>query len=160
MESSNSYESDKDEMSSQVSVGNKTKKRITPENVLLVLLVISVVGGFLAGWLIGRNKTLTADEIFYITFPGTVFVNMLSMLIIPLIVSSLISGLASLDSVVSGKLGLRALIYYFTTTILAVITGITLVMTIKPGERSGAEPTTEEGSEELNTVYAFLDIIL
>ncbi|KAJ8040325.1 Excitatory amino acid transporter 3 [Holothuria leucospilota] len=153
------YESDS-EKSSQASSAKKSKKWVTPADILLTLLVTSVVCGFLAGWLIGRNKTFTADEIFYITFPGTMFMNMLSMLIVPLIVSSLISSLASLDSVISGKLGLRALVYYLTTTIIAVLIGITLVMTIKPGERSDGEPTAEENSEEFITAYAFLDIIM
>lgn len=157
---SNPYQSDDDDTVSQTSHRKKSQKCMNAENVLLVLLITSVIFGFLAGWLIGKNKDFTDDEIFYITFPGTIFMNMLKMMIVPLIVSSLISSLASLDSAMSGKLGLRAVIYYFVTTIIAVILGITLVLTIKPGDRAGMEPSEDVGNDDFNSAYAFLDIIL
>lgn len=59
------------------------------------------------------------------------------MLILPLIVSSIISSLAQLDAQSSGRMGIRALIYYFGTTIMAAILGIILVLTIRPGTRGG-----------------------
>lgn len=57
------------------------------------------------------------------------------MLILPLIVSSIISSLAQLDAQSSGKMGVRALVYYFATTMIAAIVGIILVLTIQPGKR-------------------------
>lgn len=45
----------------------------------------------------------------------------------PLIVTSVITGLASMDPKTSGKLGARAMIYYLTTTLLAVLIGMILV---------------------------------
>jgi Na+/H+-dicarboxylate symporter len=59
------------------------------------------------------------------------------MLILPLIVSSIISSLAQLDAQSSGKMGVRALVYYLGTTLIAAIVGITLVLTIRPGSRGG-----------------------
>ena len=59
------------------------------------------------------------------------------MLILPLIVSSIISSLAQLDAQSSGKMGVRALVYYLGTTLIAAIIGIILVLTIQPGLRSG-----------------------
>lgn len=43
------------------------------------------------------------------------------------------SAVSTLDQNASGKLGLRAIIYYMTTTFIAVIIGIVLVTTIQPG---------------------------
>ena len=43
------------------------------------------------------------------------------------------SGVASLDQSVSGKLGLRTVVYYMSTTFIAVVLGIVLVVTIQPG---------------------------
>lgn len=57
------------------------------------------------------------------------------MLILPLIVSSIISALAQLDAQSAGKMGARALVYYLSTTLIAAIIGIILVLTIKPGSR-------------------------
>ncbi|ELT89383.1 hypothetical protein CAPTEDRAFT_41641, partial [Capitella teleta] len=78
-------------------------------------------------------------------------------LIIPLVVSSLISGLAGLDTKSSGRMGLYAIVYYFTTTLLAVLLGILLVSTIKPGVRTDVE----DGNfgETANVVDSFLDLI-
>ena len=57
---------------------------------------------------------------------------MLKFLILPLIAFSLISGIAGLGSS-SGKIAIRSLAYYFSTTIIAVVLGIILVSIIKPG---------------------------
>lgn len=64
---------------------------------------------------------------------------MLKFLILPLIATSLISGIAGLGSNSAGKIAARALIYYFSTTITAVVIGIILVVIIKPGSGKGAE---------------------
>ncbi|KAL8203202.1 UNVERIFIED_CONTAM: Excitatory amino acid transporter 3 [Gekko kuhli] len=67
---------------------------------------------------------------------------------------------AALDSSVSGKIGLRAVVYYFFTTIIAVILGIVLVVTIKPGVSQNAEEIDRMGSTpEVSTVDAMLDLI-
>ncbi|XP_072172686.1 excitatory amino acid transporter 4-like [Diadema setosum] len=133
---------------------------VNPENVLLFLLIFSVIMGFVLGYLLGANFEFTQDEINYLTFPGTLFMNMLKMMIVPLIVSSLINSLASLDSAMSGKLGLRAVCYYLATTLIAVILGIVLVTTIQPGNRGSAADDEDGTEEEVNTAYAFMDLIL
>ncbi|KAG8130589.1 putative Amino acid transporter protein, partial [Naja naja] len=67
---------------------------------------------------------------------------------------------AALDSSVSGKIGLRAVVYYFFTTALAVILGIVLVVTIKPGVSQKADEIDRVGSTpEVSTVDAMLDLI-
>uniref|UniRef100_A0A8C5SHP4 Amino acid transporter n=1 Tax=Laticauda laticaudata TaxID=8630 RepID=A0A8C5SHP4_LATLA len=66
----------------------------------------------------------------------------------------------ALDSSVSGKIGLRAVVYYFFTTALAVILGIVLVVTIKPGVSQKADEIDRMGSTpEVSTVDAMLDLI-
>ena len=84
--------------------------------------------------------------------------NMLKMLILPLIVASLICALASLDANATGRVGRRALIYYMATTLLAVILGIALVSTIKPGS-SGSVDGDKKDSEPYRTLDAFLDLV-
>nr|CAI5869472.1 unnamed protein product [Callosobruchus analis] len=69
----------------------------------------------------------------YIRYLGDIFLQMLKGLILPLIVSSLISAITNLDLSLSGRVAARAIGYYLTTTSLAVILGIILVVTIKPG---------------------------
>lgn len=95
----------------------------------------------------------------YIDFPGKIFINILKMLILPLIVSSIISSLAQLDAQSSGKMGVRALVYYFATTIIAAIVGIILVLSIQPGKRGGpVSIKASSKSAEGRTVDTVLDL--
>jgi Na+/H+-dicarboxylate symporter len=81
------------------------------------------------------------------------------MLILPLIVSSIISSLAQLDAQSSGKMGARALIYYFGTTIIAAIVGIGLVLIIRPGSRGlTVDKKAESKSVEGRTIDTILDL--
>lgn len=93
-----------------------------------------------------------------IGFAGELFMNMLKLLILPLIVASLICALASLDTSASGRVGRRALIYYMVTTLLAVVLGIALVSTIKPGSSGKAGGETKD-TEPYRTLDAFLDLV-
>ncbi|KAG1689112.1 Excitatory amino acid transporter 2 [Nymphon striatum] len=95
-----------------------------------------------------------------ISFPGELMMRMLKLLILPLIVSSLITGLAGLDAKSSGKMGSRALVYYFTTTVLAAMIGIILVIAIHPGDPSIKKSMGQGSSDrKVSTLDAFLDLI-
>uniref|UniRef100_A0A3B4ZGX2 Amino acid transporter n=1 Tax=Stegastes partitus TaxID=144197 RepID=A0A3B4ZGX2_9TELE len=97
----------------------------------------------------------------YFGFPGEILMRMLKLVILPLIISSMITGVAALDSEVSGKIGLRAVIYYFSTTIIAVILGIILVMTIKPGVSQTADHIDRTGTTpNVTTVDTLLDLLI
>lgn len=104
------------------------------KNLLLVMTVGSVVLGAILGFVF-RGLQLSPQvllnittlpigffqSIMYISFPGELLMHMLKMMILPLIMSSLISGLAQLDARQSGKLGSLAVTYYMFTTVVAVI---------------------------------------
>ena len=132
-------------------------------NLLLVLIVIGVVIGFVIGALVNDpvNKIDDMEDkktvIMLIGFAGELFMNMLKMLILPLIVASLICALASLDAKATGRVGRRALIYYISTTILAVILGIVLVVSIQPGDTKVEKE--KKDVERIRTLDAFLDLI-
>lgn len=65
----------------------------------------------------------TPREVMYIQFPGDLFLRMLKGLIIPLLVASVTSAIGSLDFTLSKKIGGRAILYYVSTTLLAVVEG-------------------------------------
>ncbi|XP_069481830.1 excitatory amino acid transporter 3 isoform X2 [Ambystoma mexicanum] len=72
----------------------------------------------------------------------------------------MIAGVAALDSSVSGKIGLRAVVYYFCTTVIAVVLGIVLVVSIKPGVSQNAADIDRTGSTpEVHTADAMLDLL-
>lgn len=65
-----------------------------------MLTIAGVVLGLVIGFLL-RFSEFSEDTIMLISFPGDILMRMLKMLILPLIVSSLIAGLAQLDAKVS-----------------------------------------------------------
>ncbi|KAK2576396.1 hypothetical protein KPH14_005740 [Odynerus spinipes] len=87
---------------------------------------------------------------------------MLKGLILPLIVASIVSAIGSLDLSLSGKIGMRSIYYYGTTTISAVILGIILVLVIRPGEISGHSFDVRKNlmpSRNVTTADTLLDLI-
>ncbi|CAB3229050.1 unnamed protein product [Arctia plantaginis] len=107
------------------------------ENLLTILTVVGVLSGTLLGCgLRASGHQWSKRDVMYFQYPGELFLRMLKCLIVPLLVSSIVSAIGSLDLSLSGKVGLRAIIYYMTTTVCAVMLGIALVTTIKPGKSS------------------------
>ena len=65
---------------------------------------------------------------------GEVFLNLLKMLVVPLVMSSVMSGILGLGDIRKlGKPGAAAVTYYLCTTVLAVIVGLVIVNLIQPG---------------------------
>lgn len=94
------------------------------QNALTLVTVTGVVGGVVLGIILRNSREKwTPREIMYINYLGDLFLRMLKSLILPLIVSSLVSAIGSLDLSISGKIGVRAICYYMVTTISAVILG-------------------------------------
>ena len=58
----------------------------------------------------------------------------------------------------SGKVGVRAIVYYVVTTIFAVILGIVLVVSVKPGQGK-EKPTTEGDTKNVTTADTMMDLI-
>jgi len=126
---------------------------------LLTLTVIAVFIGFIVGFA-ARAGNPSPAVISMVSFPGEILMRMLKMLILPLLISSLISGLSRLDAKSSGRMGSHALVYYFSTTILAAIVGIICVVTIHPGDPSiKGELGSGTENAEVSTLDAFLDLI-
>ncbi len=70
----------------------------------------------------------------YIAWMGDIFLRALKMVIIPLIFSSIISGVTSMGEGNNlGRMGLKTLTYYLATSTLAIVTGLFIVNIVKPG---------------------------
>uniref|UniRef100_A0A1I7TJ59 Amino acid transporter n=1 Tax=Caenorhabditis tropicalis TaxID=1561998 RepID=A0A1I7TJ59_9PELO len=109
--------------------------KISKENLLLLFTVLGVVIGIGLGYsLRDPSQAWSKRHLSYLRFPGDLFVQMLKMLILPMIMSSIITSLASLDSGTAGRLGIVSMTYYTLTTFSAVFLGIVLVTVIKPGK--------------------------
>ncbi|MEE6474567.1 hypothetical protein FKM82_010421 [Ascaphus truei] len=129
-------------------------------------IVILTVSGVLVGVGLGtavRSMNLTKAQVTYFAFPGELLLRMLKMIILPLVVCSLISGAASLDTRSLGKLGGIAVGYFLVTTLLASALAIALGFIIKPGAGAGGLNSDALGidgtvSTNKETIDSFLDL--
>lgn len=82
----------------------------------------------------GRHS-LPATLFELVDFFGDLFLQALKMLVVPLIATSMTVGITSLGDIRKvGRIGAMTLVFYLATTALAVVIGIILVTTIRPGE--------------------------
>lgn len=94
---------------------------------LLIFIIIGVIAGLIVGWYWGTAATGVA-------WLGKLFLNTLSMLVIPLLVSAVISGVTSLGDVRQlGRLSGVTITYYLITVAIAVLIGLVMVNIIQPG---------------------------
>ncbi|XP_076462973.1 excitatory amino acid transporter 3-like [Babylonia areolata] len=139
----------------------RRRKTLIEDVALIVALIAAVIIGICLG--VGLRTVWTPDDkrkIFYLKFPGQLLLNMLKCLILPLVVSSLITATAALDKNASGRLGLGAIIYYLSTTLVAVIIGIVLVLAIHPGDPDDLDKIQRKGSsKDTKPLDALLDLI-
>ncbi|XP_017580959.1 solute carrier family 1 member 8b [Pygocentrus nattereri] len=128
------------------------------KNGLLTLSVLAVVTGCVVGFML-RSLNLSTQAKIYFSFPGELLMRMLKMLILPLITSSLMSGLSAMDTKASGRLGLLTITYYLWTTFIAVIVGIILVLVVHPGTGTEKEGHRISGGPVMTSADALLDLI-
>jgi len=106
---------------------------------ILIAMALAVA----AGLIVGPDGSLLGVSIYAaFDFVGQLFLNALKMLIVPLIVSSIIVGVAGVgDSENLGRLGGKTIGYYAMTSFFAIIVGLLVVNIIQPGVVEG---TAEE----------------
>jgi Na+/H+-dicarboxylate symporter len=90
---------------------------------ILIALIIGVIYGL-----------LFTNYVQYVTWMGELFLRALKMIIVPLIVTSIVSGVTNIgDAQNLGRLGLKTFTYYISTSLFAIVTGLILVNLIQPG---------------------------
>jgi proton glutamate symport protein len=108
----------------------------------LVLGVIFGVAAAVYGW-----GTFTTH---WIAPFGTIFINLLKLIAVPLVLASLITGVASLaDLRKLGRIGGKTVGIYLATTAVAIVIGLVIVNVLRPGDHVPAEM-----QEELQATYA------
>jgi Na+/H+-dicarboxylate symporter len=104
-------------------------------------MIAGIVLGIFSGWMFG-NTMLAVEWI------GEMFLDALKMLVVPLIISSMIVGIAGLGDIRKvGKTGLITLVYFLITTCIAVGIGLVMVNIIEPGV--AVEMTVEQVPEKV-----------
>ena len=121
-------------------------KKIALHWKILIGMVLGVVFGVVLS-LIPNGGVFAAD---YIKPFGTIFINLLKLIAVPLILASLIKGISDLKDISKlSKMGGRTIVTYLLTTLTAVTIGLILVNVIQPGKSISVETR-----EELVLAYA------
>jgi len=103
---------------------------------ILIALALAVIAGRLSG-IDGTILGITFYPVY--EFVGALFMNALKMIIVPLIVSTIITGVSDLGNTQGlGRLGGKTLLFYLTTSLLAILVGLMFVNLIAPGIIDGA----------------------
>lgn len=108
---------------------------------LLYAIIIAVALGIAVGWFMGEDALM-------FSWMGTLWLNALKMVVIPLILAAIITGICSLGDVRKlGKSGAITIIYFVSTTMIAALVGMVLAEIIAPGgdfQLNGLSTQTEQ----------------
>ncbi len=103
--------------------------------------------GIAIGILLGIISIFTNTRGFIIDYVkpfGTIFLNLLKLIAIPLIFTSLVSGIAGLSNIKKfSKLGVQTFVLYIITTVVAISVGLVLVNLIRPGDYFSQDKRSE-----------------
>src|SRR5215210_6164002 len=123
---------------------------------ILIGLAVGVIAGVSVNFAFGGDHPRVAWVIDNITQPiGQVFLRSLLMIVVPLVFSSLVVGVAGIGDIRKlGRVGLKSFAYCLIISAISVVIGLTLANTIKPGKRVDAETRAKleqrysQGAEE------------
>ena len=114
-------------------------KKIALHWQILVALTLAVISGLL----VDQSFSLFGISFLsFLTFFATLFLNALKMLIVPLVMASIITGMMTLNGDTLGRLGAKTVIYYATTSLVAILIGLLFVNLLQPGIVDG-EPARD-----------------
>ncbi len=98
-------------------------------------IFLALIGGVIVGLLFPFQQGDSTSFHDALYFAGQAFIKLIQMIVVPLVVSAIIIGIASLgDSRQLGKIGIKMVGYYLLITVIAVIIGITLALVTSPGK--------------------------
>lgn len=120
---------------------------------IIIGMILGVVFGLLA-ITVGLDQ-FTSD---WIKPFGTIFINLLKLIAVPLVFASLIKGVASLSDISRlSRIGSRTVALYLTSTVIAVTTGLFIVNTLQPGKYFSEEKRIEFKEKYASKTEAKLD---
>ena len=103
-------------------------------------VLVGMLLGLATGVALGPSAGLVAPGVAtnvtsWLALPGQLFLALIQMIVIPLIFASIIRGLAASESVGQlRQIGLRAILYFVATTIVAIAIGIAVALIVRPGQ--------------------------
>jgi DAACS family dicarboxylate/amino acid:cation (Na+ or H+) symporter len=112
---------------------------------ILIGLLVGVLGGLIVNWTLGGDNPRVVSIVENFTRPiGQLFLNLLLMIVVPLVFSSLVVGVAGIGDIRKlGRIGLKSFAYCLVISAISVVIGLGLANTIRPGERISPEVATQ-----------------
>lgn len=122
---------------------------------LWVQIVAAMVVGVALGLIGGESAA------HWVGWMGTIFVRLLRMVIVPLIFTSIVTGVATVGSGANlGRLGLKTFLYYTTTSLMAIVVGLFLVNLIRPGDAADIANAAAAELPEVETPSSLAEIFV
>ena len=126
---------------------------------ILVGLILGGILGIVAGYVPDLATFFSSD---FSKFFGDIFVRLLKMIVVPVMFFSLISGAASITPKEIGRTGGKTFLYYFITSIIAVLIGLCIALLLSPGEclnMVGAEKAAAKVAQSPPFYQVILNIV-
>jgi len=137
-------------------------------------VVLALALGVLTGYLLNIKGPLQYDGSAFLTVylkpVGTIFINLIKMVVVPLIFFSLILGITSMTNAEAfRRIGLKSVVAYLFTATVAVCIGLAFGLLFKPGEHIDLTallhnalanaPKTAPTSEKFDVIKMFVDMV-
>lgn len=120
-----------------------------PKIPLYLQIIIGMIAGLLWGVVVSKTGVGQQFTTFYIKPFGTIFIGLLKMIALPLVVVSLVVGIANLDDVKKlSRIGGKTIGIYLLSTVVALTIGLVVVNVLQPGKS-----ITEETRSQLLSAY-------
>ncbi len=121
-------------------MAEKQRKRLLWA-ILIGLILGGIVGAIFA--FIPEDMPLKKYSLAVASPLGTLFINLLKMIVTPVIIFTLVSGVASIAPSRLGKVGVKIIIFYMLTSVMAIVVGLSVGNIMQPGTGIQLEQTTQ-----------------
>ncbi len=128
-------------------------------------IMAGMVLGIVAGWMVNQGMlagVMTTEHwARSFTVLSTIFLNLIKMLVAPLVLATIISGLAHMnDSAAVGRIGVRAIVWFIIASLISIVLGLVMVNFFQPGIGVDlSAPTKAVGEVKKLDLFEFIEHI-
>ena len=122
-------------------------------------ILLGMVAGAIVGALL-KGMDISFIQFSYFKQVGDIFIRMIKMLIAPIIFFSILTGVTNLGLDKSlGRVGIKSLLLYLMSTLLAAVVGVAVAMSFESGNQQGLEVCSKEELATLPLLDGLLSLI-
>lgn len=125
---------------------------------ILIGFIVGIISGFAIAPFVSSSLILSGYLMPFMDLVGKIFLRLLTMIIVPLVFSSLVSGTASLGDIGKlGRIGVKTILIYLVTTAIAIMIGLAFGNIVQPGAGMNIPAEIHAAASESKP---FADVIL